>query len=706
MIRGLKEEVVVNPDQVYSLITSGEAYRHTAETAFNRESSRSHTIFRLVVESRLKQEMPGTGRTSKRSLSSGSETSLGTPPFLTPDNSPRSAGSVPTNAPKNPVKVSILNLVDLAGSEGGKANTATGARRKEGHFINKSLHTLSHVIFKLSEIADLEAAAGRGENPKKQPGRIHIPYRDSKLTRLLQASLSGNAQVAVICTVTPARRSVDETHNTLKFASRAKRVRSSAVVNEVLDDKALLKKYREEIVKLQGQLAIARKQHEEVALVARRYSHGSNVSEISSGAEDSPSLESKGRRSFSGTEKLSVEGNNSPSPPRATLAISTSRVKPSSRRRLERQEASEEVSDLINAIHHLERLILAGGKRHTPHRNGQISPDFALPKDVSTSPRFFENKQHSRLRSRSQQIQGFNTPTSGSGSITGTPKSHGSPISDISPSSRMTKRISEQHPLPCADPTDKDSRQSALPKAPGSPNNNDAIDSQQGKDGFMTISPSLAKDSHITEFDIKSELETVKQMLHRVLLRKNPLASPAMQKSTFGNGIAAKYPSMRPPALPTRPDENPKQEQQEPSPNTKEELQQNSASNPELDLSLNLQEPLSPPLLKSWQSTPPPNTQDTGGLGFTEEGRELEAQKLGAALSQADSQFLEIELQKKQQLVNEMMGLLTDVEKRQNALEEENQQLRRRVQHLSSVVTAREDELMQLKGISQEEETF
>lgn len=80
--------------------------------------------------------------------------------------------------------------------------------RREGSYINKSLLTLGTVIHKLSD-----------------KGAIHIPFRDSKLTRLLQSSLSRNgAKVAIICTVTPASMQAEETHNTLKFASRAKKV--------------------------------------------------------------------------------------------------------------------------------------------------------------------------------------------------------------------------------------------------------------------------------------------------------------------------------------------------------------------------------------------------------------------------------------------------------------------------------------------------
>jgi len=112
---------------------------------------------------------------------------------------------------------------------------ATGERQKEGGKINQSLLTLSRVI----------AALG-------QPNNTHVNFRDSKLTRILQPSLSGNARMAVICCATPSELYLEETRSTLQFASRAKLVKTNAQINEVLDDRALIKK-------LQKELAEARK---------------------------------------------------------------------------------------------------------------------------------------------------------------------------------------------------------------------------------------------------------------------------------------------------------------------------------------------------------------------------------------------------------------------------------------------------------------
>ncbi|KAG6541579.1 hypothetical protein Mapa_017033 [Marchantia paleacea] len=204
-VAGLREEIVDSPEQVFNLLEFGESHRHFGETNMNLYSSRSHTIFRMVIESR---DMTQDG-------------------FEVDSNS-------------DAVRVSALNLVDLAGSERIAKTGAGGVRLKEGTHINKSLMTLGTVINKLSE------------GPGKQGG--HIPYRDSKLTRILQPALGGNAKTAMICTVTPDEIHIDETRGTLQFASRAKKVTNCAQVNEILTDAALLKRQTKEIEDLRSKL--------------------------------------------------------------------------------------------------------------------------------------------------------------------------------------------------------------------------------------------------------------------------------------------------------------------------------------------------------------------------------------------------------------------------------------------------------------------
>ncbi|XP_052160579.1 kinesin-like protein KIN-7G isoform X2 [Oryza glaberrima] len=196
IVEGIKEEAVLSPVHALSLIAAGEELRHVGSTNFNLLSSRSHTIFTLTIES------------SPRGQSNEAEA----------------------------VTLSQLNLIDLAGSESSRVETA-GVHQKEGSYINKSLLTLGKVISKLTD----EKAT-------------HIPFRDSKLTRLLKSSLSGQGRVSLICTVTPASSNSEETHNTLKFAHRAKHIEIQATQNKIMDARSLIKKYQNEIRQLKEEL--------------------------------------------------------------------------------------------------------------------------------------------------------------------------------------------------------------------------------------------------------------------------------------------------------------------------------------------------------------------------------------------------------------------------------------------------------------------
>lgn len=149
-----------------------------------------------------------------------------------------------------PARSATLNLIDLAGSESVRLANTTGQHLEEGKFINRSLLTLGHIIWKLSR----ERHSSSKHSSSRQHTLSHLPYRNSKLTRILQPSLGGQAQVAVICTVAPSVECLAETHNTLKFASRARRLRNRASVNETTGESVLLKKYRARIRELEEQL--------------------------------------------------------------------------------------------------------------------------------------------------------------------------------------------------------------------------------------------------------------------------------------------------------------------------------------------------------------------------------------------------------------------------------------------------------------------
>uniref|UniRef100_A0A4W3IDY8 Kinesin family member 4B n=1 Tax=Callorhinchus milii TaxID=7868 RepID=A0A4W3IDY8_CALMI len=172
-IVGLIEKVITDAVEMVSSLEQGNSVRTVAATAMNSQSSRSHAIFTIIVEQRKKSD-------------------------------------------KNEVLQSKLHLVDLAGSERQKKTKAQGNRLKEGININRGLLSLGNVI---SALGDENNRTG------------FIPYRDSKLTRLLQDSLGGNSHTLMIACVSPADSNFEETLNTLRYADRARKIKNKPVVN-------------------------------------------------------------------------------------------------------------------------------------------------------------------------------------------------------------------------------------------------------------------------------------------------------------------------------------------------------------------------------------------------------------------------------------------------------------------------------------------
>lgn len=177
-VMGLSEESASSVEQLLNIISRGDLARKTGATDFNSRSSRSHAVVLI--------------RLGCIDLISKAET------------------------------ISTLSLCDLAGSE--RATTQTD-RRKEGSFINKSLLALSSVIAKLS-VASTVSRNGNGVG--------HIPYRDSKLTRLLQPALSGNSVISILCTIHLGDNTFSETVNTLRFAAKAKNVTLNVSKHELV----------------------------------------------------------------------------------------------------------------------------------------------------------------------------------------------------------------------------------------------------------------------------------------------------------------------------------------------------------------------------------------------------------------------------------------------------------------------------------------
>lgn len=202
IIKGLEEITVHNKNEVYQILEKGAAKRTTAATLMNAYSSRSHSVFSVTIH-------------MKETTVDGEEL----------------------------VKIGKLNLVDLAGSENIGRSGAVDKRAREAGNINQSLLTLGRVITALVE---------------RTP---HVPYRESKLTRILQDSLGGRTRTSIIATISPASLNLEETLSTLEYAHRAKNILNKPEVNQKLTKKALIKEYTEEIERLKRDLAAAREKN-------------------------------------------------------------------------------------------------------------------------------------------------------------------------------------------------------------------------------------------------------------------------------------------------------------------------------------------------------------------------------------------------------------------------------------------------------------
>ncbi|KAJ0021208.1 hypothetical protein Pint_31731 [Pistacia integerrima] len=200
-VENLKEIEVTSAREVIQQLIQGAANRKVAATNMNRASSRSHSVFTCVIESKWESQ----GVTHHR--------------------------------------FARLNLVDLAGSERQKSSGAEGERLKEATNINKSLSTLGLVIMNLVNVSNGKS--------------LHVPYRDSKLTFLLQDSLGGNSKTTIIANISPSTCCSLETLSTLKFAQRAKFIKNNAIVNEdalgdVISMRLQIQQLRKEVSRLRG----------------------------------------------------------------------------------------------------------------------------------------------------------------------------------------------------------------------------------------------------------------------------------------------------------------------------------------------------------------------------------------------------------------------------------------------------------------------
>ncbi|XP_051124233.1 kinesin-like protein KIN-4A isoform X2 [Andrographis paniculata] len=209
-LAGSTERSVKTLKEMSECLEQGSQNRATGSTNMNNQSSRSHAIFTITME-QMRRLHPGNSNDSNVHDYMADE-------YL----------------------CAKLHLVDLAGSERAKRTGSDGLRFKEGVHINKGLLALGNVISAL------------GDEKKRKEG-VHVPYRDSKLTRLLQDSLGGNSRTVMIACISPADINAEETLNTLKYANRARNIQNKPVINRDPIANEMLK-MRQQLEYLQAEL--------------------------------------------------------------------------------------------------------------------------------------------------------------------------------------------------------------------------------------------------------------------------------------------------------------------------------------------------------------------------------------------------------------------------------------------------------------------
>ncbi|XP_017888036.1 kinesin-like protein KIF3B [Ceratina calcarata] len=275
-VKDLSTSVCKSATEIQQLMNTGNQNRTIGATNMNEHSSRSHAIFLITIE----------------------------------------MGSIGDNGG---IRVGRLNLVDLAGSERQSKTGASGERLKEASKINLSLSALGNVI---SALVDGKTT--------------HVPYRDSKLTRLLQDSLGGNSKTIMVANIGPASYNYDETLTTLRYANRAKNIKNKPRINEDPKD-ALLRQYQEEIGRLKEKLA-------QKGMVKSRKKKSKRKKEDETAESESEAEDSREDNKVETDKRLIAE---------------------------QLKAEKQETENLITRIKDLESKMLCGGKNIIDHTNEQ-----------------------------------------------------------------------------------------------------------------------------------------------------------------------------------------------------------------------------------------------------------------------------------------------------------------------------------------------
>eukprot|EP00899_Mesostigma_viride_P025575 jgi/Mesvir1/6201/Mv00884-RA.2 len=244
-LAGVKEIEVACLGEMIECLRQGSLCRQTSATSMNAHSSRSHAIFSITLEQRrIKPLNMRASIVKMRASLDGLASAALTPGKGDGPTQPDGGADAGPDEDEDSYLCSKLHLVDLAGSERAKKTKAQGEQMKEGIKINQGLLALSNVISAL------------GDERKKNS---HVPYRDSKLTRLLQDSLGGNSRTVMIACVSPADKNFAESLNTLKWANRARNIKNKPMVNRN-DTSAEISKLRNQVRLLQAELVRLREQ--------------------------------------------------------------------------------------------------------------------------------------------------------------------------------------------------------------------------------------------------------------------------------------------------------------------------------------------------------------------------------------------------------------------------------------------------------------
>uniref|UniRef100_A0A1A7YVA3 Kinesin-like protein n=1 Tax=Iconisemion striatum TaxID=60296 RepID=A0A1A7YVA3_9TELE len=307
-VKDLSSFVTKSVREIEHVMNVGNQNRSVGATNMNEHSSRSHAIFVITVEC---SELGLDG--------------------------------------ENHIRVGKLNLVDLAGSERQTKTGAQGERLKEATKINLSLSALGNVI---SALVD-----GRSS---------HIPYRDSKLTRLLQDSLGGNARTVMVANIGPASYNVEETLTTLRYANRAKNIKNKPHINEDPKD-ALLREFQEEIARLKEQLnkRVGKKKRRK-----QRRRDGSDGEDLEDG-ETEDDDEEGGDYWREQQEKLERE-KRAIMEDHSLVAEEKTRLLKEKEKKMEDLKREKEAGEMLTAkVKAMESKLLVGGKNIVDHTNEQ-----------------------------------------------------------------------------------------------------------------------------------------------------------------------------------------------------------------------------------------------------------------------------------------------------------------------------------------------